>query len=106
MICLHNKATISWACECEQVNMNESFLEYSTDVNKIFEKYYLTHGIEYFVMQRNILPHVHRWMIFVDENVDDKWKMDELFHECWQQIFLCKTEQKNGKKLCWFVLKN
>jgi hypothetical protein len=40
--------------------MNESFLEYFTDVNKIFGKYYLTHEMEYFVMQRNILPHVHR----------------------------------------------
>jgi hypothetical protein len=41
------------------MNMNESFLEYFVDVDKIFGKYYLTHGTKYLVMWRNILPHVH-----------------------------------------------
>jgi hypothetical protein len=35
-------------------------------------------------------------------------KMDDFFHECWPQMFLQKIKQKkqDGKKLCWFVLKN
>jgi hypothetical protein len=43
----------------EQVNMNRSFLEYFVDINKIFGKYYLTHGTKYLVMWNNILSHVH-----------------------------------------------
>jgi hypothetical protein len=45
--------------EHEQVNMNNSVLEYSTNFDEIFEEYYLTHRIEYLVMQRNIFPCVH-----------------------------------------------
>jgi hypothetical protein len=45
--------------EHEHVNMNKSFLEYFIDNNRIFWKYYLTHGIEYLVMWKNILPCVH-----------------------------------------------
>jgi hypothetical protein len=35
--------------------------------------------------------------------------MDELFHEHWQQLFflqITKQKKQDGKKLCWFVLKN
>jgi hypothetical protein len=34
---------------CEQVTMNESFLEYFVDVDGMFGKYYLTHGTKYLV---------------------------------------------------------
>jgi hypothetical protein len=54
------------------VNMSKSFLKYFVDVNGIFEEYYLTHGIEYCVTWKNILPRVHGLTIFMDENVDDK----------------------------------
>jgi hypothetical protein len=61
------KDVISWACdrerwvgEHEQVSMNKSFLEY-----------YLTHGIEYYATWKNILPRVHGWMIFMDENENE-----------------------------------
>jgi hypothetical protein len=46
--------------EHEQVSMNEYFLEYFINVDEIFWKYYLTHGIKYLVMWKNILPCVHR----------------------------------------------
>jgi hypothetical protein len=71
-----DRDAILWVCEreCEQVNMNKSFLEYFTNIDKIFGKYYLRHGIEYLVTWRKILSCVHRWKIFKDENLDDKWK--------------------------------
>jgi hypothetical protein len=50
---------ISWACECEQVNMSKPFLEYFANIDRMSGKYYLTHGTKYLVMWRNILPHVH-----------------------------------------------
>jgi hypothetical protein len=43
----------------EHASMNNFFLEYFIDVNKIFWENYLTHGIEYLVMWRNILSCVH-----------------------------------------------
>jgi hypothetical protein len=36
-------------CVCEQVTMNEFFLEYFADVNGMFGKYYLTHMTKYLV---------------------------------------------------------
>ncbi len=59
-------------CYFMNVNMSKSFLKYFVDVNGIFEEYYLTHGIEYCVTWKNILPRVHGLTIFMDENVDDK----------------------------------
>jgi len=40
----------------EQVNMNECFLESFINVNKIFGKYYLTHGTKYLMTWKNIFP--------------------------------------------------
>jgi hypothetical protein len=98
---------ISWACVHEQMNMSKSFLEYSINIDRIFGKYYLTHGTEYLVMWKNILPHVHGWMIFMHENLDYKWKLMNFFMNIGNKCFLQKTKQKkqDGKKLCWFVLK-
>jgi hypothetical protein len=39
--------------------MTKSFFKYSTDVEKIFEIFFLTFRIEYFVTWKNLLPHVH-----------------------------------------------
>jgi hypothetical protein len=61
------KDVIWWAYECEQVSMKKSFLEYFVNVERIFLKYYLTHGIKYLMTWKNIMPHVHRWMTFMDE---------------------------------------
>jgi hypothetical protein len=81
----------------EQVNMSNwtwvDLLEYSTNVNEIFGKYSLTH--EYFMMWKNILPHDHGWMIFMDENVDDKWKWMKFFMNVGNIVFWWKIEQKN-----------
>jgi len=41
------------------VNKTESFLEYFANVKRILEKYSLTHDIEYIMMWKNILSHVH-----------------------------------------------
>ncbi len=56
---------------------------------------------EYFAMC-SWMKDIQRW------NFGWQMKMDERFHECWQHIFLWKTKQKkkDGKKLCWFILKN
>jgi hypothetical protein len=54
------------------MNMNKSFLEYSTDIDRIFGKYYFKHGTIYLAMWRNNLPHVHGLMIFMDDKLDDK----------------------------------
>jgi len=83
--------------EHEQVSMNKSFLEYFINVDRIFWKYYLTHGIEYFAMC-SWMKDIYGW----------KMKMDELFNDCWQYtICLQKIEQKkSGTNLCWFLLKN
>jgi hypothetical protein len=43
----------------EQVSMNEFFLEFFVDINKIFGEYYLTDGTKYLMTWKNILPHVH-----------------------------------------------
>jgi hypothetical protein len=44
------------------VSQNESFQEYLADINKMF----LTHGMEYLVMWKNIFPH-HGLTIFLDD---------------------------------------
>jgi hypothetical protein len=49
----------AWEHEREQMNMNESFLEYFVDVEGILKEYSLTHGIEYMTTLKNILPRVH-----------------------------------------------
>ncbi len=52
---LSNFLMIAWLetwmvfCVCEQVTMNEFFLEYFADVNGMFGKYYLTHMTKYLV---------------------------------------------------------
>jgi hypothetical protein len=44
------------------------------DVDKIFGEYFLTFRIKYLVTWRNVLPHVHGYMVFMDENMDEiKW---------------------------------
>ncbi len=71
-------------------------------VDIILGKYFLTRMTKYLLMWENILPCVHGWMIFMDEN------MDELYFECWQQmLFLWKIEQKKQGRnnLCWFLSK-
>jgi len=55
------KDVIWWTHECEQVNMNKSFLEYFTNVERILKKYYLTHGIEYLMTWKNIMS-MCSWM--------------------------------------------
>jgi hypothetical protein len=46
-------------------------------------------------------------MIFMDENVDDKWKWTNFFMNVGDIFFLWKIEQKkkDGNFLCWFILK-
>jgi hypothetical protein len=39
--------------------MSKPFLEYFADIDRMFGKYYLTHGTKYLAMWRNTLPHVH-----------------------------------------------
>jgi hypothetical protein len=76
----------AWACEHEQGNMIESFLEYFSNVDKIF----LSHLGQNIWWCGKILFHV-LWM-----NDIHGWKwglkmtMDELFHEHSQQVLYCK----------------
>jgi hypothetical protein len=49
------------------MNKIESFLEYFIHVDRISKKYSLTCRIEFLLTWKNILPHVHGWMIFMDE---------------------------------------
>jgi hypothetical protein len=68
----------------------------------------LTPETTYLVMWKNILPHVHGWMIFMDEIVDDKWQQMNFFMNVGNKCFFVKIEQKkqDRKNLCWFILKN
>ncbi len=83
--------------EHEQVNMNNFFLEYFTNFDEIFEEYYLTHGIKYLVMWKNILPCVHGWKIFKDENLDDKWKWTNFFMNVSNIYFFKEKFNKRNK---------
>jgi hypothetical protein len=60
-----------WAGELSK--WTESFFKYYTHVDIIFEKYLLMPRTKYLVTSKNILPHVHGWTIFMDENVDRIW---------------------------------
>jgi hypothetical protein len=45
-------------------------------------------------MWKNILPHIHGWMIFMDENVNDKWQQMIFFMNVGNKFFFAKIEQK------------
>jgi hypothetical protein len=91
-----------WTYEHEHMNKIESFLEYFVYVNRILKKYSLTCRTKHLLTCKNILSHVHGWMIFMDE------KMDEIYFKCWQQmLFLRKIEKKkqSWNNFCWFLSK-
>jgi hypothetical protein len=70
LFCEHVTMSVSrwaWRSEHDQIFFR-IFCPHSWNIWRIF----LTHGIEYLVMCRNILPRIHGWMIFMDENVDEK----------------------------------
>jgi hypothetical protein len=48
--------SLAWEHEHEQRSMIESFLEYFSNMDNIFLKYFVTFRIEYFVTWKNILP--------------------------------------------------
>jgi hypothetical protein len=71
------------------MSKTESFLEYYVHVDIILGEYFLTRKTKSLLKWKNILPHVHGRMIFMDESMDVK--MDELYFEHWQQtLFLQK----------------
>jgi hypothetical protein len=67
--------------------------EFFANVEGILEKYSLTHGIEYIMMWKNILSHVHRWIIIMDEK---RWmnKIKEMKN--WNEW---KTKMKEQNKM-------
>ncbi len=76
------------------VNMNKSFLEYFANVKRILRRYYLTHGIYYLITWKNIMPCVHGWMIFMDEN----WELESQ----WTPKF-SKSDCKGQNPLDWRI---
>jgi hypothetical protein len=95
-----------WVGEHEQMNKTESFFKYYTQVNKIFEKYLLMPRTKYLTTLKNILPHVHGWTIFMDENVDEK--IDGIFYECCQHTIFCKklNKETRWKKFMFIYFEN
>jgi hypothetical protein len=51
-----------WTWEHEQGSMTESFLEYSSHIDKIFKAYFITPRTKYLVMWKNILPCVEWYL--------------------------------------------
>jgi hypothetical protein len=86
----------AWAWTHEQRSKTESFLEYSSHVDRIFKQYFVTPRTKYLVMWKNILPHVmDEWYL----QIKCGWNMtmDELFHEHSQQVLFCKNLNKRNK---------
>ncbi len=81
LVVIHSSKDVSpRTCEHkhEQTNKHEcmskieSFLECFVYVDKILKEYSLTCKTKYWLTWKNILPRVHGWMIFIDENMDKK----------------------------------
>jgi len=75
----------------ERMGKTESFLKYYVYVDKILEEYSLTHKKKYLLTWKNILPHVHGWMIFMDE------KMDYFILNVGTKRYFCKLLNKINK---------
>lgn len=69
----------AWAKEQDQI-----FLQYSSHINKKKIKCFLTPRKFFLMMWKNIFSHVHGWMIFINENVNDKLQWMKFFKEHWQ----------------------
>jgi hypothetical protein len=57
-----------WASEHECMSKTKFLKEYSIHVDKILRKYSLTCRTKSLLTWKNILPHVHGWLIFMGTN--------------------------------------
>jgi hypothetical protein len=66
-VILGGRETGMLVCEHECMSRMEFSLEYFIHANRILGEYFLTRKTEPLLMWRNILLHVYRLMIFMDE---------------------------------------